>query len=140
MANENIQIFVQAQKKTYQKCLYGDLKCDGKPIDAHSIQNANVLELIQTDGHVLMPDFRLVNGEPKLEFVKIGRNDASTFTGLCSKHDTELFKSIDTEPLEVDNFEHLRQLAYRSVMREFHTHLLNSEITLAIHETFCKAE
>jgi hypothetical protein len=27
----------------------------------HSIQNAKVLELIQTDGHVLMPDFRLVN-------------------------------------------------------------------------------
>jgi hypothetical protein len=29
----------------------------------HSIQNAKVLELIQTDGHVLMPDFRLVNGD-----------------------------------------------------------------------------
>jgi hypothetical protein len=91
MANENIQAVVQAQKKTYGKCLYGDLKCDGKPIDAHSIQNANVLELIQTDGHVLMPDFRLVNGEPKLEFVKIGRNDArlsrayaQTMTPNCS--------------------------------------------------------
>jgi hypothetical protein len=140
MANENIQTFVQAQKKTYEKCLHGDMKCDGKPIDAHSIQNAKVLELIQTDGHVLMPDFRLVKGEPKLEFVKIGRNDASTFTGLCSKHDTELFKSIDTEPLDVDNCEHLRQLAYRSVMRELHTHLLLSKKTWAIHEKFCKAE
>lgn len=38
---------------------------------------------------------------------------------LCSKHDAELFKSIDTEPLDVDNCEHLRQLAYRSVKREF---------------------
>lgn len=139
MADENIQTFVQAQKKTYEKCLYGDLTCGGKPIDAHSIQNANVLELIQTDGHVLMPDFRLVNGEPKLEFVKVGRNDASTFAGLCSKHDTELFKSIDTEPLDVDNCKHLLQLAYRSVMRELHTHLLNSEKTWAIHESFCKA-
>jgi hypothetical protein len=140
MANENIQTFVQAQKKTYEKCLHGDLTCEGKPIDAHSIQNAKVLELIQTDGHVLMPDFRLVSGEPKLEFVKIGRNDASTFTGLCSKHDTELFKAIDTEPLDVDKCEHLRQLAYRSVMREFHTHALNSEKTWAIHEKFCQAE
>jgi hypothetical protein len=139
MANENIQIFIQARKKTYEKCLHGDLTCDGKPIDAHSIQNAKVFELILTDGHVLMPDFRLVNGEPRLEFVKIGRNDASTFTGLCSKHDTELFKSIDTEPLDVDNCEHLRQLAYRSVMREFHTHLLNSEQAWAVHEQFCKA-
>jgi hypothetical protein len=140
MSNENTQIFVQAQKKTYGKCLYKDLKCDGKPIDAHSIQNANVLELIQTDGHVLMPDFRLVHGAPKLEFIKIGRNDASTFTGLCSKHDAELFKSIDTEPLDVDNCEHLRQLAYRAAMREFHTHLLNSEKAWALHDQLCKAE
>jgi hypothetical protein len=50
MANENIQAFVQEQKKTYGKCLYGDLKCDGKPIDAHSIQNANVLELRREAG------------------------------------------------------------------------------------------
>ena len=50
MANENIQAFVQAQKKTYGKCLYGHLKCDGKSIDAHSIQNANVLELRREAG------------------------------------------------------------------------------------------
>jgi hypothetical protein len=140
MAKENFQVFIQAQKKTHERCLHGNLTCEGKPIAAHSIQNAQVLELIQTDGHVLMPDFRLVDGEPKLELVKIGRNDASTFTGLCSKHDTELFKSIDTEPLDVDNCEHLQQLAYRSVMREFHTHLLNSEKSWAIHEKFCEAE
>jgi hypothetical protein len=48
--NENIQAFVQAQKKTYGKCLYGHLKCDGKSIDAHSIQNANVLELRREAG------------------------------------------------------------------------------------------
>jgi hypothetical protein len=136
---ENVQTFVQAQKKTYKKCLHGDLTCEGRPIDAHSIQNARVLELIQTDGHVLMPDLRLVDGQPKVEFVKVGRNDASTFTGLCSKHDTELFKAIDTEPLDLDDSEHLRQLAYRAVMREFHTHLLNSEKTWAIHDKFCDA-
>src|SRR5262245_39169092 len=131
MANENIQTFVQAQRRTYDKCLHGDLKCDEKPIDAHSIQNAKVLDLIQTDGHVIIPEFRLANGEPKLEFVKIGRNYASTFTGLCSKHDTELVKSIDTEPLDVDSCKYLQQLSYRSVMRELHTHRLNSEKTWA---------
>jgi hypothetical protein len=136
----NIQVFVEARKKTFAKCLYGDLKCDGKPIDAHSIQNARVLELIQTDGHVLMPDFKLVNGELRLEFTRIGRNEASTFTGLCSQHDTELFRLIDTEQLDVNNCEHLQQLAYRSVMREFHTHLLNSERAWAIHEQLCKAD
>jgi hypothetical protein len=32
MANESIQTFVQAQMKTYERCLHGDLKCDGKAI------------------------------------------------------------------------------------------------------------
>ncbi|MGY3342031.1 MULTISPECIES: hypothetical protein [unclassified Bradyrhizobium] len=139
MSNADIQTFVAAQRRTYAKCLYADLTCKNKPVDAHSIQNARVLELIQENGHVLMPDFRLVGGEPKLAFVKIGRNDASTFTGLCSKHDIELFKAIDTESLNVRKREHLEQLAYRSVMRDLHVHLLNSEKAWAIHEQFCKA-
>src|SRR6266481_2682497 len=140
MPKEDIRLFAKAQKKDYARCLPPSMDCDEEPIRAHSIQNARVLDLVQTDGHVLMPRYKLVKGELLMEFAKVGRNDASTFTGLCSKHDTELFKSIDTEPLDVDNCEHLRQLAYRSVMRELHTHLLNSEKTWAIHEKFCKAE
>ena len=117
------------------------LDCDKEPIRAHSIQNARVLDLItQTDGHVFMPRYRLVNGEPKMEFAKVGRNEASTFPGLCSKHDTELFKAIDTEPLEVDNCEHRRQLAYRSVNREMHAELENCERAWVIHEEICKAQ
>jgi len=140
MAKENIQLFAKAQKKGFAKCLPPSLDCDKEPIRAHSIQNARVLDLIQTDGHVVMPRYRLVNGEPKMEFAKVGRNEASTFTGLCSKHDTELFKAIDTEPLEVDNCEHRRQLAYRSVMREMHAELENGERAWVIHEEICNAQ
>jgi hypothetical protein len=138
MAKEDIELFAKAQKKGFAKCLAPSMDCDEEPIRAHSIQNARVLDLIQTDGHVLMPRYKLVNGEPKMEFAKVGRNEASTFTGLCSKHDTELFKAIDTEPLDVDNCEHLRQLAYRSVMREMHTELENGERAWAMHEEICK--
>jgi hypothetical protein len=140
MANENIQLFVDAQKQDYTRCLAPSMDCDEEPIRAHSIQNARVLDLVQTDGHVLMPRYKLVKGEPKIEFGKIGRNEASTFTGLCSKHDTELFKAIDTNPLDVNNCEHLRQLAYRSVMREMHTELANAERMWAMHEEICKGE
>jgi hypothetical protein len=75
-----------------------------------------------------------------MEFAKIGRNDASTFTGLCAKHDAELFKAIDTGPLDVDNCEHRRQLAYRSVMREMHTDLANGERAWAMHEEICRGQ
>jgi hypothetical protein len=138
MAKEDVQLFVKAQKEDFAKCLPPSMDCDEKPIRAHSIQNARVLDLIQTDGHVRLPQYKLVKGKPKLEFGKVGRNDASTFTGLCSKHDTELFKEIDTEPLNVDNCRHLRQLAYRSVMREMHTHIANAERAWAMHEGLCK--
>jgi hypothetical protein len=140
MAKEDIQLFVKAQKEDYAKCLPPSMDCDEKPIHAHSIQNARVLDLIQTDGHVIMPQYKLANGEPVMKVEKVGRNEASTFTGLCSKHDTELFKAIDTEPLDVDNCEHLRQLAYRSVMREMHTELANSERAWAMHEELCKGK
>jgi hypothetical protein len=141
MAKEDIQLFVKGQKASYDtKCLYGALDCDEKPIRAHSIQNARVLDLIQTEGHVLMPQYKLVKGEPMIKFEKVGRNEASTFSGLCSKHDTELFKTIDTEPLDVDNCEHLRQLAYRSAMREMHAELTNSERLWAIHEEICREQ
>jgi hypothetical protein len=59
---------------------------------------------------------------------------------LCSKHDVELFKAIDTDPLDLDNCEHLRQLAYRSVMREMHTELANGERAWAMHEEICKGK
>ena len=140
MAKEDIELFAKVQKKGYARCLAPSLDCDEEPIHAHSIQNARVLDLIQTDGHVLMPRYRLVKGELVVEFAKIGRNDASTFTGLCSKHDAELFKAIDTEPLDADNCEHRRQLAYRSVMREMHTELANAERAWALHEEICKAQ
>ncbi|MBH5397381.1 hypothetical protein HZZ13_06195 [Bradyrhizobium sp. CNPSo 4010] len=114
--------FFDLQKKDYSKCLHGAFDCEREPIRAHSIQNAKVLDLLQKDNHVRTPLGKIKGGEhPEFEFGLIGRNNASTFTGLCSKHDTELFNLIDTEPLDVKNFYQLYQLAYRSLMRELHT-------------------
>jgi hypothetical protein len=140
MANEDIQRFVTAQKEDYKRCLPPSMDCEDEPIRAHSIQNARVLDLVQTDGHVLMPRYKLVRGELKLEFAKVGRNDATTFKGLCAKHDSELFKEIDTKPLDVDNCVQRRQLAYRSVMREMHTELANAERAWATHAQICESE
>jgi hypothetical protein len=39
---------------------------------------------------------------------------------LCSAHDAELFRPIDTQPVDFDNPEHLFLLAYRAVVREVH--------------------
>jgi hypothetical protein len=117
------RFFFNAQKKNFEGCLHPSMNCPRPAIRAHSVQNRRVLDLIQQDGHVMMLKYKVKGDDPILEFEKVGRNEASTFTGLCSEHDTELFKVIDTEPLNVDNEEHLRLLAYRSVIRDLHTNI-----------------
>lgn len=57
---------------------------------------------------------------PSIEFKYVGRNDASTFTGLCAEHDARLFAPIDTKAFDAGDREHLFLLAYRSVTRELH--------------------
>lgn len=63
---------------------------------------------------------RIVDGKPTCTFEKVGRNNASTFTGLCGNHDADIFRPIDTKPLSVDDKEQLFLIAYRSVTRELH--------------------
>jgi hypothetical protein len=59
-----------------------------------------------------MPRYKIKGDKRALEFESVGRNQASTFAGLCSQHDNALFKVIDSEPLNVDNDEHLRLVAF----------------------------
>jgi len=113
--------FFDLQKKQFERCLHVGFDCDEKPIRAHSIQNSKILDLLQRDNHVIapLPYVDPATG-PRVKLKSIGRNDASTFTGLCAKHDKELFRLADTEPLDTNNATQLAQLAYRAVMRELH--------------------
>jgi hypothetical protein len=131
--------FFKRQKKNFEGCLHHSLTCKRPPIRAHSIQNQRVLDLIQQDGHVLMPRYNIKGDKPVLEFQTVGRNQASTFTGLCSQHDTELFKVIDTEPPNIDNDEHLQLLAYRSVMHDLHTNVEEGSRFWYLHDELSKA-
>jgi hypothetical protein len=112
--------FFETHKLRFGKCLEPRLACEQKAIRAHSVQNARVIELIATNGHAIMPGMRISKGAPEIEFQSVGRNQASTFTGLCGVHDAELFAPIDTRDLDMNDREQLFLPAYRSVTRELH--------------------
>jgi len=112
--------FYKTLKLSYQKCLEPSMQCASKPINAHSIQNARVLSLLERRGHVIMPRQKFLESGPSIEFEEVGRNQASTFTGLCALHDRELFQPIDTAPFDENNREQLFLLAYRSATRELY--------------------
>lgn len=61
------------------------------------------------------------NQSVKIEFKKISRHKATVFNGLCSQHDTEIFKPIDVQDLDVNNKEQVFLFTYRSVIQELAT-------------------
>ena len=121
----------------FSKCLYLNNECKHKVSEAHSIQNKRVLDIMADKGHVFMlkPNLNF-NTPPIPEFKLIGINEATTFTGLCNNHDTELFRPIDTETISTDNLKHLFLLAYRSLFKTLYTKMkigLDSEMIFLIN-------
>jgi len=105
----------------FERCLESTGKCNRKPIRAHSIQNARVLEQLCRNGHVVMIQRSHDKGRLTIGFRYVGRNTATTFAGLCAIHDSELFQPIEDEIVNLGNKSNLFLLAYRAVIRELHT-------------------
>lgn len=102
-------------------------KCKQEAIHAHSIPSSTVLNRLAHEGHVVMPRLKLKMPPPaEIEFKRVGKNKATTFTGLCSKHDKAIFRPIDDGLPDLANNVHLFLLAYRAVLREYHVVLQNA--------------
>lgn len=116
-----------------QLCLHphAPTGCKGTIVNAHSVQRANGLELIAKDGHVgtlgtTPHDLDLIEmGIAKT----VGIRQASTFTGFCSKHDSETFKSIEQNWFEVSP-RTCFLLTYRAFAREFFQKKISTEEVL----------
>ena len=102
-------------------CFWPGSECNNRAIRAHSVQNSKVLKLLSTQGHVITPRFNLTSANrPQMVFKPVGRNLATTFTGLCGKHDHKLFAPIETCAIRISDQMHLFLLAYRAVLKELH--------------------
>lgn len=116
---------INAMTRRYDRCVFAGMVCDRGAVRAHSIQSAHVLQSMARDGHVVMPELKFRGDQPpEVTFTLVGRNRASTFTGLCAEHDSAIFRPIDLA-INPDDREHRLLLAYRSVLREAHTTMRN---------------
>jgi hypothetical protein len=94
--------------------------CSGNIIRAHTIAKSGSLKYIARDGHVyaIRPSIEILEKtkgmfEPQL----IGINQASTFTGFCSKHDNDIFFELEKTDFQGTS-EQCFLLGYRTVSRE----------------------
>ncbi|MBK8505981.1 MAG: hypothetical protein IPL46_29575 [Saprospiraceae bacterium] len=123
-SNELIEFQYRVMTAKPNMCLFGNLDCKKTAIKAHSLQNSTIFELLSSDGHVITIGIsRDENHKPISKWKRIGRNLASTFTGLCSTHDNSIFEKIDKNPINIQDKEHLFLLAYRALYKELHANL-----------------
>lgn len=117
---EELAEFFRTRDIEFGKCLEPTMRCGQPAIRAHSIQNRQTIALLEQDNHVLAWQPRFSQTGPDIALRKIGRNDASTFAGFCNRHDTELFRPLDTKPFDGVDREQLFLLAYRGITCELH--------------------
>jgi hypothetical protein len=88
------------------------------------VQNARILDSLEVDGHLIALEVNIdAQSGPQLTFERVGRNRATTFTGLCAEHDSALFAPIDTAPPDLESPQHRFLFAYRAALYESHATL-----------------
>jgi len=119
--NEMKKFISQRIGSKFNRCFFPFEECKKEAIKAHSIQNKRILGLLEYKGHVVMPKIKMdFDKGPQVSFGLVGRNVATTFTGLCKDHDNSLFAPIDDNEIDTKNKEHLFLLAFRSVLKGLH--------------------
>ena len=142
MQRENIhkqfrEFIYEQEGNRFNRCLAPFHSCDERAIKAHSIQNNKVLKDLSVNGHVIMLylEQNLDKG-PIISFKNVGKNDATTFAGLCAKHDNGLFQPIDGNDFDLYRKNHLFLLAYRSVLKELYSKMAAAD---QINRVYAKA-
>jgi hypothetical protein len=94
----NAKVNEWRNKKYESECLAPVLpKCEGKSVGCHSVSKSSVLDILKApNNHVIMFKQKYDLEERDFRGSEIGINKATTFSGLCTKHDNEIFKPIDT--------------------------------------------
>lgn len=102
------------------KCMYKD--CSENSINSHILQKNGILNQIATDGFIyeIKPKdvFSWENLDYKeLTYLKrISTNNAHSFPTFCNKHDTEIFKEIESHPIDFTNYNNNLLFAFRTLL------------------------
>ena len=139
MNNEaNLRVLNYALKirgMSMERCYEPTETCEQKAIRAHSIPSGTVLRRLSRAGHIVMFNIKFkFPSPPEISFKRVGKNKATTFSGLCAQHDNELFQPIDDQLPDLNNRNHLFLLAYRAVLREYHEALQSAILFQATYQ------
>ena len=135
---QDIERFYKAARSTANLCLYPGEGCANRSCKAHSLSKQRILApMSDTENHIITVKAELKFTDGSMErpnlFKRVGINQATTFTGLCSQHDQELFSMLDNRPLDIYDKEYLFRLAYRAVLKEVHAKVASLKAFEKLH-------
>ena len=115
---EIAKIFTDCRNKsveTTNHCFYPG--CKNKSINSHILQKNGILSSISKDRHLW--EYKVDHfKKPYIEFKNTGLNKIYTYLGFCSKHDDSLFKKIENNELDFNDYETNLLFALRTLYNE----------------------
>lgn len=118
-------------------CLYPG--CDYNAIGSHVLQRAGILSnIVDSSNHfysIKKLNIFEMNDSKHFTVEKVGINDGYKFLGFCSYHDDNLFRSIETHPIDLDNSIVQALFSYRTLCLELRSKEIELEIFDAVYKT-----
>ena len=112
--DRSIKMNKMRNETSFNECIHKDKDCSKSISKAHSIQNKGILDKLSRLGDVMAIDFSKVSSDNGFRLREVGRGKASTFTGFCNTHDSDIFRPIEHCDYMENNKEQNFLFAYRS--------------------------
>ncbi|MBN2596095.1 hypothetical protein [Labilibaculum sp.] len=120
------------------KCIING--CNENAINSHLLQQNGVLDNVSENGHLVEVKptdiFKWSPNEIPIEMKKIGIKKAFSLPLFCNHHDTELFKEVETHPIDLSDYRIQLLLSYRVVCSE----IRKKEVVLDKHNRILNAQ
>lgn len=115
--------------KTKWKCMCPN--CNENAINSHLLQKNGILNHVAENGHLYemrgQNVYNLRNTDVLMEPQKVGINHAISFPLFCDKHDSSLFKPIEGNCIDFDDYRTQLLFSYRSICSEIRKKQFNIE-------------
>lgn len=95
--------------------------CTEQAINSHLLQRHGILDNVVEQGHLYelkIEDYFKWHTNDPVCFKKVGLQQAISYPLFCSKHDTELFRSIEGETIDFDDYVSQLLFSYRGICSE----------------------
>lgn len=112
------KLWVEGQKKAKKKiktCYFPN--CEENSINSHILQKNGILDQIATNNHVWEKKINQFS-EKNFFFEKTGLNNVFSFNCFCYKHDKTLFKKIEDNAINFNDYESCLLFTMRTLYNE----------------------